>query len=113
MEQLTSPQEADARIDADQPTWLLKHSTACPISHGALAEFERYVADHPDEPAAIVVIQRHRPVSHHVAERLGVRHESPQLFLVQNGAALWHASHGGITATAMARNRERVVSDGG
>lgn len=111
MQSLTNEQEVDTLINSDEPVWLFKHSTTCPVSARAMAQFERYIEQHPDEPVGFVIIQQHRPVSSYVAEELGIRHESPQLFLVQRGQALWHTSHGGITAGAMATNRARVVDD--
>jgi bacillithiol system protein YtxJ len=36
-----------------------------------------------------------------VAERLGVRHESPQALLIKDGRAVWHASHWSITSEAL------------
>lgn len=42
-----------------------------------------------------------RPVSLGLAERIGVKHESPQALLIKNGKALWHTSHHAITAEAL------------
>jgi bacillithiol system protein YtxJ len=57
----------------------------------------------------MVVVQTARPLSTWIATRLGHVHQSPQLFLVREGRVLWHASHWGITAAAMAAAlRERA-----
>ncbi|BDG59669.1 hypothetical protein caldi_07590 [Caldinitratiruptor microaerophilus] len=50
---------------------------------------------------ALVRVREERPLSQALAERLKVRHESPQAILVQRGRAVWHASHGAITARAL------------
>ena len=43
-------------------------------------------------------VQTHRPVSDAAAERLGLRHETPQAILVRDGKVIWNASHFRITA---------------
>ena len=76
------------------PCLILKHSTRCPISSMALrrlegtwnfaeAEIETYYLD----------LIRFRDVSNYIAETLGVRHESPQALLIQDGVCQYHASH--------------------
>ena len=51
--------------------------------------------------AAIIEIQRARDVSGAVAERTGVRHQSPQALLIRDGKVVWYASHYSIQATAI------------
>jgi len=69
-----------------------------------------YAKDHPDQPIGRVVVQNHREVSNHIADRLGVTHQTPQVILVRNGKALWHASHFKITDEAMADARAEAVA---
>jgi len=94
---LTRESEADALIDGDQPAWIFKHSTACPISAAARRQFDAFRAKGGHRPAGVVTVQTDRPVSNHIAERIGVRHATPQAMLVRAGEVLWHASHGAIT----------------
>ena len=82
--------------------FVFKHSTRCPISSRADTEVTRFAHRHPDVPVHRVLVVEHRPVSLAVAERLGVTHQSPQAILVRDGNAVWDASHGGITADALA-----------
>jgi bacillithiol system protein YtxJ len=42
-----------------------------------------------------------RAVARSIAERCGVRHESPQAILFEAGRPVWHASHGAITLGAL------------
>ena len=86
-------------------TWILKHSRICPVSDAAKTEVEAYEKAHPDDPVALVVVQDARTASDHITRVLGVRHESPQLFLLQQGRVLWHASHDAITRDAMEMQR--------
>lgn len=80
----------------EEPVWIFKHSLTCPISSHAWAEFRRFAADANGTVCAVVEIQKVRPVSHAVAERTGIRHESPQALLLRDGKVAWHASHYGI-----------------
>ncbi len=42
-----------------------------------------------------------RALSQSLAARVQVRHESPQLFVLQGGAVRWHESHWRVTAEAV------------
>ena len=88
----------------DRQVWIFKHSLTCPISGAAWAEFKRFAADHPEENGtvfAVIEIQYARPVSAAVAERSGVRHQSPQAILLREGRVSWHASHYDIDGAAL------------
>lgn len=92
----------DAVLATPGDSWLLKHSNACPTSAAALAQFTQYLAEHPGQRAALVVVQEARPLSNHIASVLQYVHQSPQLFLLRDGQVAWTASHWGITTAAMA-----------
>jgi len=77
----------------EQAVVLFKHSTTCPISAGVYQEISNADAD-----INLIVVQRARDLSTAVAERTGVRHESPQAFVIKNGAVVYHASHYDVTA---------------
>lgn len=88
----------------ENPVLLLKHSTRCPISSGALREVRDFLEEREgDVPVAYInYVVEDRAISNAIASRLGIRHESPQAFLVSHGSVEWQASHGGITAQAIA-----------
>ncbi|KAA9004854.1 bacillithiol system redox-active protein YtxJ [Paenibacillus spiritus] len=75
---------------------LFKHSTTCPISAKAHQEFTAYLENH-DTPAAIVHVIEDRPLSNAIAEEFGIKHESPQIFLLEDGEVRWNTSHWKIT----------------
>jgi bacillithiol system protein YtxJ len=50
---------------------------------------------------AMVTVQTHRAVSNAVAQKLGVRHETPQALLIRDGRVVWSASHFRVTAAAV------------
>ena len=78
----------------EKPVVVLKHSTTCPISANAYGEFNSF--DKPIDRYLVKVIE-HRPVSNEIAADLGIKHESPQAFVLANGKAVWNASHWKIT----------------
>ncbi len=71
---------------------IFKHSTQCSISAAAYQEMEKV-----DTTAWYLDIFQHRPISNQIAEDFGVKHESPQVLLVKNGAVVYHESHRKIT----------------
>jgi bacillithiol system protein YtxJ len=101
-----------------RPVLLFKHSYTCGTSMEALDELVAYLNDRgPDRSApydgrstphesrplqyAMVTVQTHRAVSNAVAQRLGVRHETPQALLIRDGRVVWSASHFRVTAAAV------------
>jgi bacillithiol system protein YtxJ len=60
-----------------------------------------FAAKAPQLNAVVVLVIENRRLSDIVAERLGVRHESPQALLIKDGRAVWHASHWSITSEAL------------
>ncbi len=81
---------------------LYKHSPICPASDVAYEEMLAFRRRRP-VPVYMVDVIHHRPLSRALAERIGVRHASPQAIILRDGVAAWHRSHYGIQADAMAR----------
>ena len=93
---------------AEAPVLLFKHSTTCPISSHAHREMSRLDAGAASQ-VSLVVVQTARAVSNEIAQRTGVRHESPQAIVLRNGRPVWTASHYDITAAEVERAvRENV-----
>ncbi|GAE36527.1 bacillithiol system redox-active protein YtxJ [Halalkalibacter akibai] len=85
---------------------LLKHSTTCPVSAAAYDEFQDFQEEHSNLEFALVKVIEHRPVSNAIAEQLGVKHESPQCFIIKDKQVIWVDSHWKITA----KNLKNAVS---
>ena len=51
----------------------------------------------------LVDVIEDREISAEITRASSVRHESPQVLLLKGGRVVWHASHYGITAEAVAR----------
>ena len=94
-----TPEDVDAMLAASyaRPVVLLKHSATCGGSHRALAQLDLLAAP-GDPPRYLVVVQDARRASDAVAERLGVRHESPQALVIHEGAAVLCQIHVAIDA---------------
>ena len=90
-------------IAASARVLLFKHSPLCPVSAAAREEYEAFAAAHPDFPTLFVDVIADRAVARGIADRCGVRHESPQAILFVDGKAVASASHDAITAAALAQ----------
>ncbi|WP_211745353.1 bacillithiol system redox-active protein YtxJ [Paenibacillus sp. Marseille-Q4541] len=90
-------------LSSEVPLLLFKHSTRCPISAHAYDEVLTYLQGHPADKVnySIIYVVEERSISMEAAERLGVRHESPQAILVKNGSPVWHTSHSHITSSGL------------
>ena len=84
------------RRSNDEPVIVFKHSSTCPISSAAYREMRQLSRD-----VAIIVLQNYRDISIETERRTGVRHESPQVIIVRNGAAVWNASNWNIKSDAV------------
>ncbi len=91
--------EAQARELLNSPDAMVvfKHSSSCPVSFMAKRQVDGFVAENPHVPTRTVVVQLERDLSNALETVSRIRHESPQVFIVQNGRVLWDASHGSIT----------------
>jgi bacillithiol system protein YtxJ len=85
-----------------RPVLLFKHSYTCGVSMEALDELVAHMNDGATGAQyAMVTVQTHRAVSNAVAQKLGVRHETPQALLIKDGKVVWSASHFRVTAAAV------------
>ena len=86
-----------------EAVFVYKHSTVCGLSAVAHDRVRAYVGleGAGSAPVYIVYLREKRSVSDEIADRLGVEHQSPQLILVKDRHAVWHASHGAINEDAM------------
>lgn len=106
---LTTIDDLDRALAASErhPVVLFKHSRSCAIS--AIAQCSLKSLDEDDDPDVYrIVVQSARGLSDEVARRFGVRHESPQAFVVHDGALVWNASHGAVRAAAVREEAARA-----
>lgn len=94
--------ELDALVAEDQPVVVFKHSGTCGISAEALDELVEHVSRSAGRVRyAIITVQTDRALSNAVAQRFGVRHETPQVLIVRGGRVVWSATHFRVTADAV------------
>lgn len=101
---LTKPEQVEEvlKTSNQQPQLVYKHSHTCGICHAAKQEIESEFTE--IEKLAnmnFVNVKKSRAVSSAFAEQLGVRHESPQLLLIDQGKCIWHKSHWSIKGDAI------------
>lgn len=82
---------------------IFKHSYNCPISRRAKIEMDRFLRDQSRQlEYEFVDVNENRSRSNEVAERYGIRHESPQVIILDDaGDVRWHASHYDITEESL------------
>ncbi len=93
-----------------RPVVLFKHSVRCGISSMALHQlmegwnfpvgaFDFYYLD----------LIHHRDISNHIAQALGVVHQSPQMIIVKNGKAVYDTSHHKVHAKQLGEALKSVA----
>ncbi len=84
-----------AEESKNQPVVIFKHSTICSISSTAKSRLERQWAEAGFDSVKPYYLDllRYRPVSNLIADVFRVRHESPQLLLIQDGVCTYNGSH--------------------
>ena len=93
LDNISQLNEIDA-LSKEKTVVIFKHSTTCGISAGAKNRLE---SDWPNIEGDIVLyyldLLTYRPLSNEIASRYGVRHESPQVIVINNGKAVYDTSH--------------------
>ena len=83
--------EAIIEESHSSPQVIFKHSTTCPISSMAKRRLEGDWA--LDINPYYLDLISYRSISNAIADKLNVRHESPQIILIYNGKAIYNESH--------------------
>ena len=85
-------------LSSQQIVVLFKHSTRCPISAQADEEMAKVEEDYGNKGVGFgrILVVENRDVSLACADKLGIKHESPQVLVLKNGEVAWHDSHNAI-----------------
>lgn len=87
---------------SENPVLLFKHSTTCPISAAAFDQYQSFLNTSKEKlDAYLIKVIENRDVSNQVETDTKVKHESPQIFLIDNKNIKWHTSHSKITEEAI------------
>ena len=78
---------------------IFNHSTSCFISKTVLKNFEKEIENSDEQNVSFYFLDllAFRPISNKIAEDFGIRHESPQLIVIEDGKAINNASHQDIS----------------
>ena len=85
---------------------LFLHDPRCFVSRRAYGQVGQISGE-----VALIDVRAHPGMADEVERRTGVGHESPQAILLDDGRAVWSASHAGVTAAAItaAAARDRAA----
>jgi bacillithiol system protein YtxJ len=83
-------------LSHQKPVLIFKHSTRCSISGMSKNRLELYWETAAGIEPYYLDLLNHRNISDEIAKRFNVRHESPQVLLLKNGACIFNASHNEI-----------------
>jgi len=102
MKDLASLKDLDAALaPAPGPVVLYKHSTTCGICDGAIEEVQAFEAQHPGTTVYYLDLLEHRDVSNAIAQKLGIRHESPQAIVLRDGKPVAVFNHRAIKQSVL------------
>lgn len=99
---LTSLNQLDELIERsfEKPQLVFKHSTSCPISAVMKSRFEgdwKKQSILAEDQTHLLDLLAYRAISNEIAQRFDVRHESPQILIIDKGQSIYHASHAAIS----------------
>ncbi len=102
-EKIDQVQDVDAILAASQTEEILvyKHSPICPVSFHAQRVMTQFGETEKHPRLCIIDVIKSRSASRYLAEKIGVRHESPQVLLLHSGKCVWNTSHEGINLEAL------------
>lgn len=83
-----------------EPVVLFKHSNTCSLSARANREMQALTED-DDPPIYRLIVQESRALSNRIAADFDIRHESPQVIVLNEQTPVFDASHLSVSATAI------------
>jgi len=87
------------------PAIVFKHSTRCEISAGAYRRMADWLEARGEEAPKVFFVDviESRPISQRIEQETGVKHESPQVIVLDDGEPVFDTSHEAITIEALDR----------
>ncbi len=85
------------KIAAKNSFVIFKASMTCNVSQDAFKEYETFMEKNPNINSCYLYVQEARPLSNDIAQRYGIKHESPQVLYIKDGKVIWNESHWRIT----------------
>ncbi|MCA1056872.1 bacillithiol system redox-active protein YtxJ [Rossellomorea aquimaris] len=103
MQKIETVQQFEQLAETKPRFFLMKHSLTCPISSNAFNDYQAFLNNNREEDGFYLAVQESRELSNHIAEKYGIKHESPQAFLFIDGKPGWNASHWNITEKELSK----------
>jgi bacillithiol system protein YtxJ len=110
---LTTTDDLDRALEqsARRPAVIFKHSPTCGISAQAFESISEWLTGGvPDADFYVVPVQASRALSTLLSQRFGIRHESPQVLVINRGEVTWHGSHFRATASSIAAALDKLAA---
>jgi bacillithiol system protein YtxJ len=96
---------------SQRPAVIFKHSPTCGISAQAFESISDWLkGEVPDADFYIVPVPASRALSTQLAKQFGIRHESPQVMVIDRGQVVWHGSHFRATASSIAAALDKLAA---
>jgi len=108
---LSTSDQLDRALDESsrRPAVIFKHSPTCGISAQAFESISEWLNGVvPNADFYVVPVQASRAVSTQLSQKFGIRHESPQVMVIDHGQVAWHGSHFRATATSIAAALDKL-----
>lgn len=85
-------------LSQERKVMIFKHSTSCGISNRVLSELEIDWREEETHNLKIFYLDllAHRDVSNAIADDFNIRHQSPQILMIENGVCYFDTSHWNI-----------------
>ena len=104
---LTSPEAVESFLGQFPSSVIFKAGT-CHKTMQGFGVVEEHLAGREDLMCGVIRVVEARPASNLVADRTGLRHESPQVIVFKDGEPVFEANNWGITPEAVTAGLERV-----
>ena len=108
---LTSPEEVEAFL-SDHPTSVVFKAGTCHKTMQGFGFLQEKLEPREDLMCGIIRVVESRPASNLVAEKTGIRHESPQVILFQGGEAVFDLDNWNITPETLGMGFEKLPAEG-
>lgn len=80
--------------DIKEDTCLIfKHSSTCPVSANASKVVTTFSKKHPEVHIYMNIVQNEKELKWALADKYGVKHESPQIIVLRDGKVTASANH--------------------
>lgn len=99
--QVLREEDVDELLDrsAEKAQILYKHSNRCATCFFAKKNIENIGSELKNKAEYhLIDVIGQRSLSLHIQDKLGIQHESPQMFIIDKGQVVWSGSHHQVTA---------------